>query len=158
MKKKRINYPSNSYHTRFPLKSFPGDWTLKVPLSLEEIAEHYFMNRTQFFKKNLGLFRALKLIIKHKGLDNIERYMYDSDLPYIGGSSCGKGEGMYLRINQRTGVSAKQAGIISNLFPLSIEGYVLRMHGFSDMEYDDDRIWYPSISFGIYKNNENILT
>ena len=43
---------------------------------------------------------------------NIERNMSDSDLPYIGGSSCGRGEGMYLRINQRTAISNEQSEII----------------------------------------------
>ena len=85
--------------------------------------------------------------------------MTDSDLPHIG-SSCGgiDGEGMYMRIHQYTGLTDIQYETIKTLFPLSIEGFELRLHSIGDFDYDEDRMWVPSVQFGVYKNNKNMLT
>jgi hypothetical protein len=134
-----------------------SEWTLIVPLHLEEPAKYYFMNHLEFVKKNINLFHTLGCITKIKGL-KIERDMSDSDLPHIG-SSCGSdGKGMYLRIHQYTGLTDEQYKIIKNLFPLSIEGFELRLHSIGDFDYDEDRTWAPSVQFGVYKNNLNMLT
>jgi len=153
MKRKRINHISD----KKGLNLLGSNWTLIVPLHLEIPAKYYFMHHLQFFKQNISLFQALGNIVKFKGLD-INRELYDKDTPSIGSSHGTDGEGMYIRISQYKNLSNEQHEIIKNLFPLSIEGYELKLHSTSDFDYDDDRMWCPSIQFGIYKDGQNILT
>jgi len=153
MKKKKINHISDKIKG---LNLLGSKWTLIVPLYLETPAKYYFMHHLQFFKQNLCLFQALGNIIKHMGLD-IQRELYDKDTPTVGAAHGTDGEGMYLRINQQKNLTDVQHEMIKNLFPLSIEGYELRLHSIGDFDYDEDRTWCPSIQFGIYKDEQNIL-
>ena len=132
-------------------------WSLFVPLHLEEPAKYYFMNHLNFVKKNVKLFLALAAVAKIRKLD-IERDMTDNDFPHIGSAHGGShGEGMYLRIRQYHGLAQDQYDLIEQLFPLSIEGFDIKLHSIADFEYDDDRMWRPSVQFGIYKRGINVL-
>jgi len=137
---------------------FPGEgWSLFVPLNLEEPSKYYFMNHINFIKNNTNLFYAFAAIIKINNLD-IEKDMSDNDLPYVGSAiGGGHGEGMYLRIRQHHGLKLEQYDLIENLFPLSIEGFDIKLLSITDLESDDDRTWNPAIHIGIYKNNTNVL-
>lgn len=109
-----------------------------------------------FYIKNPDVFMILANIVKSKGID-IGRELGDSDLPRISGSSCPDGSGCYFRVRQYKCLDNKQYKILESIFPLTIKCYDLRLHGISDFEYDDDRMWEPSVSFGIYKDGRNYL-
>lgn len=86
---------------------------------------------------------------------------YNSNIPYLGSSSINKKEGFYVRLNQRTNLSAKQLHIIKNCFPMKIRNekdiFVLNMLSYSDFDWDEDRYWQPSISIEIIKNGKPLL-
>lgn len=114
------------------------------------------MSNNEFIERNIGFCQALCAILTLKGLD-IERDNMDSDLPHLGSSHGGYGEGMYIRIRQYKSLTDDQFKQIKSIFPLSIEGYELRLHSIGDFDYDEDRMWRPSVQFGIYKHDANQL-
>ena len=114
------------------------------------------MKHYEFFKKHPEVFMILANVVKSKGV-KIGREYRDRDLPTIAGSSSSDGEGCYFRVRQYQCLDNKQYNILNGIFPLTIKGYELRLHGISDFEYDDDRMWEPSVSFGIYRDGINYL-
>ena len=115
------------------------------------------MNYTDFYKKHPKVFEILAAVVKIKGL-KIGMELSNRELPRLSGSVGPEGEGAYFRIKQHWSLSDDQQTKIMDIFPLTIKGYEIRLHSISDFEYDDDRMWEPSVSFGIYKNDKNILS
>lgn len=110
----------------------------------------------EFYKQNTDIFRILAAYLKVKGF-RIDLHRDDRDLPTINSSMSGEGPGGYFRIEQYKCLDPGQYELIDDLFPIRIKGYDFKKVAVSDFEYDDDRIWKPSISFVIYKGNHNIL-
>ena len=113
--------------------------------------------------KNQNLFIELAKVLNAKGA-NIEmegsfqdgNYIYSNN-PVVRGYMGPDGEGFYFRANRNYfGISELE---ISNVFPISIEGYDVRMVSFSEyeVEFDDDRSYPESFSFIIEKDGQNIL-
>ena len=115
------------------------------------------MNYTDFYKKHPEVFEILAAVVKIKGL-KIGTELSNRELPRLSSSIGPEGEGAYFRIRQYEFLSQTQYDIIDKMFPLTIMGYDLKLHGVSDFEHDDDRYWEPSVSFGIYKNDKNVLS
>jgi len=114
------------------------------------------MTYYEFYNKNTDVFQILANVFKAKGL-KIDVELGDSDLPRISGSLSNSSQGIYIRIRQYHTLSDEQYEKINSLFPIKIKEYTLRLHGISDYEYDDDRMWEPSVSFSFYKDNINVL-
>jgi len=113
--------------------------------------------------KNQNLFIELAKVLNAKGA-NIEmegsfqdgNYIYSNN-PVVRGYMGPEGEGFYFRANSNYfGISELE---ISNVFPISIEGYDVRMVSFSEyeVEFDNDRSYPESFSFIIEKDGQNIL-
>jgi hypothetical protein len=113
--------------------------------------------------KNQNLFIELAKVLNAKGA-NIEmegsfqdgNYIYSNN-PVVRGYMGPEGEGFYFRANRNYfGISELE---ISNVFPISIEGYDVRMVSFSEyeVEFDNDRSYPESFSFIIEKDGQNIL-
>jgi hypothetical protein len=113
--------------------------------------------------KNQNLFIELASALNAKGAD-IEmegsfqdgNYIYSNN-PVVRGYMGPEGEGFYFRANRNYfGISELE---ISNVFPISIEGYDVRMVSFSEyeVEFDNDRSYPESFSFIIEKDGQNIL-
>ena len=113
--------------------------------------------------KNQNLFIELAKVLNAKGA-NIEmegsfqdgNYIYSNN-PVVRGYMGPEGEGFYFRANRNYfGISELE---ISNVVPISIEGYDVRMVSFSEyeVEFDNDRSYPESFSFIIEKDGQNIL-
>jgi hypothetical protein len=105
------------------------------------------------------LLLLLQTILDSSGITLEEDY--NSNIPYLGSSLINKKEGFYVRLKQRSNLSAKQLDIINNSFPIKMRNekdiYVVNMLSYSDFDWDDDRTWQPSISIEIIKNGKPLL-
>jgi hypothetical protein len=114
-------------------------------------------------KENQKLFIELAKVLNAKGA-NIEmescfigEEFVITNVPEVRGYMGPDGEGFYFRANRNYfGISELE---ISNVFPISIEGYDVRMVSFSEyeVEFDNDRSYPESFSFIIEKDGQNIL-
>ena len=125
-----------------------GGLKMSKPLKMTSINE--------FYKQNPDIFRILAAYLKVKGF-RIDLHRDDKELPIINSSMSGEGEGGYFCIEQCKCLDPGQYELIDDLFPIKIKNYNFEKVAVSDFEYDDDRVWKPSISFIIYKGNHNIL-
>jgi protein associated with RNAse G/E len=66
-------------------------------------------------------------------------------------------EGIYFRVNQMGNFNSKEIEDIKRALDIRIEGYEVKLLSIGDFEMDDDRYWYPSISFTFVKDNQNVL-
>lgn len=87
------------------------------------------------------------------------KLQYRNGLPCVASSMSGEqGEGIYFRVDVSRHLDDEERMRIFNIFPIkNVLGYEVRLHGIGDFDYDDDRYWLPSVSFGFYKNNKNII-
>lgn len=115
-----------------------------------------YMKYYDFYSRNVILFQILANVFKANGI-KIGVELSDSDLPRVSGASSSSSEGVYIRIRQYHSLSEELEQKIRNIFPIKIKDYTVRLHGISDFEYDDDRMWEPSVSFGFYKDGVNVL-
>lgn len=78
-----------------------------------------------------------------------------SEVPYVG-SGCFNGvEGFYLKARRDYFEISSKA--LQELFPMNIDGFEVKMIGFSDFDWDDDRTWAESIDIAIFKDGKNVL-
>jgi len=110
-----------------------------------------------FYQKNIDVFQIFAAYLKIKGF-RIDLHWGDDDLPTINSSMSNDGEGGYFRIEQYKALNPGQYHLLEELFPIKIRGYEFKKVAISDFEYDEDRIWKPSVSFVIHKDGYNVLS
>jgi len=107
--------------------------------------------------ENQNLFIELARVLNAKGADIEMEYCFigeeyvRTNAPVVRGYMGPEGEGFYFRANRRYfGISELE---IAESFPMSIDGYNIRMVSFSEyeMEFDGDRDYPESFSFIIEK-------
>ena len=113
--------------------------------------------------ENQKLYIELAKVLNAKGANiSMETNFQDgklthSDVPEVRGYTSPEGNGYYFRANYKYfGISEME---IAESFPITIDGYIVRMISFSDfdIEFDGDRYWPESFSFIIEKDGQNIL-
>ena len=121
------------------------------------------MTSYEFTSSNKDLFKqiAARLEAAGAGLNfnsifNAEDKSFTyTDMPYVGSGCYDRGEGFYFKARGNYfGLSDQD---LFAMFPMSIDGFDIKMVSFFDFDYDDDRTWPESIGFVISKDGKNVL-
>jgi hypothetical protein len=110
-----------------------------------------------FVNDNINVLKKLKSILDSNAI-KIESEFSSKDKPYVGHSFINGNEAIYFKINQRSFLSDNQKEVIESIFPITLKDnediYTFKLMSIFDYDWDDDRYWYPSISFTAAKNGK----
>lgn len=102
---------------------------------------------------------AFKYFYKHLSDNKItlQADHYLDKTPYVGSSVVEAKEGFYVKSVYYQDWSEEEKNKIKGLFPIHFREYTFKLASISDTDYDEDRLWEPTISFFVHKNEKSII-